>query len=265
MGGKGLHFVLTLLFSALLLLVPVGAALAASYTVVPGDSLYKIGQRFNVSVQDLRSANGLGSSSRIDPGQKLTIPSKGNVYTVRRGDTLFKIAQRHGVSVDETMRVNGLRSSVLHPGQKLVIPSRASASVSRGLPVLSGRVTSASASDFDLLARLITAEADNQAFEVKVAVGAVILNRVRSYKFPNTISAVIYDRTWGRVQFEPVLNGWINRPASPEARRAAREALNGWDPSYGATFFFEPWVSNRFLHALPVARRLGAFTFAYAR
>jgi len=261
-----LRFFLTLLFSACLLTVPVSAALAASYTVASGDSLFKIGQRFNVSVQELRAANSLGQQSTIYPGQKLTVPSKVNTYTIQRGDSLFKITQRHGVTVEELRRANGLRGSEIQPGQKLVIPSGSTVPVSRAVsPASSAGPAWASASDFDLLARLITAEADCQPFEVKVAVGAVILNRVKSNLFPNSMRGVAYDSTGGKVQFEPVLNRWINRPASSEAKRAAREALNGWDPSYGATFFFEPWVSNRFLHTLPVARKLGAFVFAYAR
>lgn len=251
------RFALTLLFSAILLLVPAGWALAFTYTVVPGDSLYKIGQRFGVSVQEIQSANGLGNRTSIQPGQKLSIPSN-SVYTVKGGDSLFKIARNYGITVNDIMRANGLAGSMIIPGQQLRIPSRTA-------PVTTSRGMSVSARDFDALARLITAEADNQIHEVKVAVGAVVLNRVCSPLFPNTIYDVVYDRTGGKVQFEPVLNGWINRPASPASIRAAQDALNGWDPSWGATFFFEPWVTNKFLHSLPVARKLGAFIFAYAR
>ncbi|MBO8128369.1 MAG: LysM peptidoglycan-binding domain-containing protein [Peptococcaceae bacterium] len=240
--------------TALLVIVPVTIVFAASYTVVPGDTLYTIGQRFGVSVQEIKAASGYWSNT-IYPGQKLVIPDNyRNTYRVKPGDTLFKIATRYGIDYRDIMRANNLRSSLIYPGQKLLIPSRNS-SVSRGL--ISSR-------DFDLLARLITAEADDQPFEVKVAVGAVILNRVKSALFPNTIAGVIYDRSYGHYQFEPVLNGWINRPASYEALQAARVALSGWDPSWGALYFFEPWVTNRFLHSLPVARDLGAFRFAYA-
>lgn len=171
-------------------------------------------------------------------------------YTVRPSDSLFTIGQRYGVSYTDLMQVNGLRDSEIYPGQVLTIPG------DNTLGPVSDR-------DFDALARIITAEADNQAFEVKVAVGAVILNRVRSAIFPNTIYNVIYDDAGGYIQFEPVLNGWINRPASGEATRAAHTALDGEDPSWGALYFFEPWVTNRFLLSLPVARDLGAFRFAY--
>jgi spore germination cell wall hydrolase CwlJ-like protein len=111
---------------------------------------------------------------------------------------------------------------------------------------------------------LITAEADSESYLTKVAVGAVVLNRVRSGIFPNSIPGVIYqvDET-GSYQFEPVLNGWINRPASEEARRAALDALNGVDPTNGALYFFESWVPNSWLQSRPVSLILDSFTFTY--
>ena len=117
--------------------------------------------------------------------------------------------------------------------------------------------------DFDLLARLITAEADGESFLAKVAVGAVVLNRVRSEEFPATVRDVIYQVDNGRYQFEPVLNGWINRPASAEARRAAELACAGCDPTGGALYFFESWVPNQYLRSRPVAMLIDSFTFAY--
>ncbi len=118
--------------------------------------------------------------------------------------------------------------------------------------------------ELDLLARLITAEADSESYNTKVAVGAVVLNRVDSPLFPNSLAGVIYqiDST-GRYQFEPVLNGWINVKASPDAIRAAKEALSGTDPTKGALYFFESWVPNKFLKSMPVSIVLDSFTFAF--
>ncbi len=230
-----------------------------TYTVRPGDSLFKVAQRFGVTVQALRTANGLGNLTTIYPGQVLNIPIASGTYVVRPGDSLFKIASRYGTDYRELMRLNGLAKAEIYPGQTLRVPAG-------GFPAAVARSRwSVSSRDFDLLARLITSEADCQPFLVKVAVGAVVLNRVKSHLFPNTIADVIYDRSNGKYQFEPVLNGFINRPATPESVRAAQAALDGHDPSWGALFFFEPWVTNRFLHALPVARDLGAFRFCYAR
>jgi len=243
-----------LVLCVLFTLLPATAGFAATYTVRAGDSLYLISKRFGTSVGTLRALNGLWGSDRIYAGQRLTVPdSQETRYTVRPGDSLYLIGRKFGLSATSIMRANGLSSSAIRPGQVLRIPVPP-APVSRGGWKVGSR-------DLDLLARLITAEADNQPYLVKVAVGAVVLNRVRSPLFPNSIAGVIYDRSYGRYQFEPVLNGWINRPPSPEALRAAREALAGRDPTGGALYFFEPWVRNRYLHSLPVIMRMGAFVF----
>jgi len=118
-------------------------------------------------------------------------------------------------------------------------------------------------SDLDLLARLITAEADNQPYVAKVAVGAVVVNRVKDSRFPNTISGVIYDKSYGYYQFTPVMNGMINKPASQEALRAAYDALNGVDPTNGALYFFDNTATNKWLWSKPIALRSGIMVFAY--
>ncbi|RKO66866.1 LysM peptidoglycan-binding domain-containing protein [Desulfofundulus salinus] len=262
------YFLATL---AALVLLPVGAAAAATHTVSPGESLFLISRAYGTTVDALRQANGL-YTDLIYPGQKLYIPEgngKGSpgTYTVRPGDTLYLIGLRYGVSFQSIKAANGLRSDLIYPGQKLIIPAAnnwgtSPAPVSRSA-INSGPVNY-SRSDFDLLARLITAEADSESYITKVAVGAVVLNRVKSSIFPNSIPAVIYqvDET-GSYQFEPVLNGWINRPASEEAKRAALDALNGVDPTNGALYFFESWVPNSWLQSRPVSVILDSFTFTY--
>ncbi|GEA14683.1 MAG: N-acetylmuramoyl-L-alanine amidase [Moorella sp. (in: firmicutes)] len=119
--------------------------------------------------------------------------------------------------------------------------------VPRALPTQAG-VPVAVGDELNLLARLIAAEAGNEPYEGQVAVGAVVLNRVRSPLFPTSISGVIYE-PWA---FESVHNGliWqVTNLASPTA--AAADALNGWDPTYGALFFWNPakpvspWIWTR--------------------
>ncbi len=178
-------------------------------------------------------------------------------HTVMPGDTLWEISKMHGATVNEIKQANSLAGDIIFPGQILHVPGWRA--VSRGTGP--GGVPAA---DFDVLARIITAEADNQSYETMVAVGAVVLNRMESSLFPDTVRGVVYhvDES-GRYQFEPVLNGWINRPASESAKRAARDALNGWDPTNGALFFWESWVKNGYLNSRPVSRVMGAFTFTY--
>jgi N-acetylmuramoyl-L-alanine amidase len=111
----------------------------------------------------------------------------------------------------------------------------------------------------DLLARLITAEAQGEPYEGQVAVGAVVMNRVKSPDFPNTIKEVIYQP----YQFEPTLNGWIDKPAVESAVRAAREAIAGSDPTGGALFFFNPAMTNNaFLWSRPYKTTIGNHRFA---
>lgn len=103
-------------------------------------------------------------------------------------------------------------------------------------------------SDVDLLAHLIYAESRGEPFEGQIAVGAVVMNRVKSSDFPNTVRAVIYQKG----QFSPVQDGQINLQPNSNAYLAAEEAIKGKDPSRGALFFYNPekaktlwWLSQR--------------------
>lgn len=233
-------------------------AYASGYTVAPGDTIYLIGQRYNISVKDIQSSNNL-KGDLIYPGQKLIIPDR--FYTVKQGDSLYFIGLKYNIDYREIVRANRLENLVIYPGQTLRIPA-VQDDVNKG-SISSRGGAGYTTGDFDLLARLITAEADSESYLTKVAVGAVVLNRVKSPLFPNTIPGVIYQVDGTRYQFEPVLNGWINRPATPDSVRAAKEALSGADPTNGALYFFESWVPNRFLQARPVNMILDSFTFAF--
>ncbi len=101
--------------------------------------------------------------------------------------------------------------------------------------------------DVYLLAKCIHAEARGEPYTGQVAVGAVVLNRVKSSQFPNTISGVIY-QPWA---FTAVNDGQINLEPNQTAYKAAQDAINGWDPSYGCLFYFNPatatssWIWSR--------------------
>lgn len=251
---------LILIMLLCLLSFPSTFALASTYTVAKGDSLYQISRKYHTPVEEIRAANNL-KGDLISPGQQLIIPER--LHTVQEGDNLYSIGLRYGVSFREIMQANGLKSEDIHPGQALRIPA-GQENAGRGDFSPSGRIPY-SEGDLDLLARLITAEADSESYAAKVAVGAVVLNRVKSPLFPNTIAEVIYQSNGGVYQFVPVKNGFINRPATPDSTRAAKEALNGSDPSGGALFFFETWVPSPFLQSLPVSVILDSFTFAHAK
>lgn len=114
------------------------------------------------------------------------------------------------------------------------------------------------ADDRDLLARVIAAESKGEPYEGQVAVGAVILNRIKDSRFPNTLAGVIYETH----AFESVSIGAIYQPAPASSVRAAADALNGWDPSGGALFFWNPnkpvskWIWTR-----RIIKRIGNHVF----
>ncbi len=120
-----------------------------------------------------------------------------------------------------------------------------------GLPAGSGGGSGSSgggnSGDVDLLARLISAESRGEPYEGQVAVGAVVLNRVNHASFPNSISEVIYQSG----AFSCLYDGQFDQPVAESSYRAARDALNGWDPSNGAIYYFNPatatssWIWSR--------------------
>ena len=117
-----------------------------------------------------------------------------------------------------------------------------------------------STSDVQLLARAINGEARGEPYEGQVAVGAVILNRVKSPKFPNTIAGVIYEPG----AFTVVSDGQINVAISEGSTvvKAARDALNGWDPSGGAIYYFNPaTATNKWIWSRPLIKTIGKHRF----
>ncbi|MGI5899684.1 MAG: spore cortex-lytic enzyme [Christensenellales bacterium] len=120
-----------------------------------------------------------------------------------------------------------------------------------GITLSGGSSSSASgnysSADIYLLARTIHAEARGEPYTGQVAVGAVILNRVKHPSFPNSISGVVYQPG----AFSAVYDGQMNLEPNEESLRAARDAMNGWDPSGGAIYYYNPnravvaWIFNR--------------------
>lgn len=118
----------------------------------------------------------------------------------------------------------------------------------------------ASANDKQLLARAVNGEARGEPYEGQVAVAAVILNRVRHSSFPNTISGVIYQPG----AFTAVSDGQINVPIDTNSTvyKACNDALNGWDPSGGAIYYFNPdTATNKWIWSRPLIVKIGKHRF----
>lgn len=119
---------------------------------------------------------------------------------------------------------------------------------------------SSSTSDLQLMARAINGEARGEPYEGQVAVGAVILNRVKSSQFPNTIAGVIYEKG----AFTAVSDGQINVAIKEGSTvlKAARDAMNGWDPTGGAIYYFNPsTATNKWIWSRPLIKTIGKHRF----
>ena len=120
--------------------------------------------------------------------------------------------------------------------------------------------SSNSTSDLQLIARAINGEARGEPYEGQVAVGAVILNRVKSSSFPNTVAGVIYQSG----AFTAVSDGQINVPIAQGSTvlKAAQDALNGWDPSGGAIYYYNPaTATSKWIWSRPVIKTIGKHKF----
>lgn len=129
-----------------------------------------------------------------------------------------------------------------------------------GITLSGGKKSGAlSSTELNLLARAVYGEARGEPYAGQVAVAAVILNRVRSSKFPNTVSGVIYQKG----AFTAVSDGQINLMPASSAYNAARDALNGWDPTNGCLYYYNPaTATSKWIWSLKVEVRIGRHSFA---
>lgn len=113
--------------------------------------------------------------------------------------------------------------------------------------------------NLNLLAHIIHGEARGEPYVGQVAVGAVILNRVRDSRFPNTIAGVVYQPG----AFDAVADGQINLPPADTSYKAARDALNGWDPSGGAVYYYNPVTAkSKWIWSRQIITTIGKHNFA---
>ena len=146
---------------------------------------------------------------------------------------------------------------------KLVVDGKAGPKTLKAMGITeqtSGSATdSYSSADVMLLARLIYGEARGESYVGQVAVGAVVMNRIRSSSFPNTMSGVIYQR----YAFTAVDDGQINLTPNETAKKAAKDALNGWDPTYGSLYYYNPrTATSAWIFTRPVTVTIGNHVFA---
>lgn len=190
----------------------------------------------------------------------LTFTVQAASYTVQPGDTLWLIGQRFGVTVNEIKQASGIWYDLIYPGDILTVPDKDPTTTAHTTTLASRGSARPSSQEVELLAQMIMAEAEGEPYEGKVAVGAVIINRLEDPAFPKTLTGVLYDAD----AFEPVLNGsFYTKQPDQDSIRAATDALSGVDPTGGALYFYNPstawspWVFSR-----PVVGQIGNHVFA---
>ena len=140
-----------------------------------------------------------------------------------------------------------------------IVGKKTAAALGMTLGATSTTSSSISSSDLNLLARCVYAEARGEPYTGQVAVAAVVLNRVKSASFPNTISGVIYQP----YAFTAVDDGQINLTPNSTAYKAAQDALNGWDPTYGCLYYYNPaTATSSWIWSRKTVVTIGKHTFA---
>lgn len=161
------------------------------------------------------------------------------IYGAYTKQAVIKFQKKHGLTPDGIAGPATLA--------KIGLPTGATASSS-----------TTSNSNLNLLARIINGEARGESYEGQVAVGAVVLNRVKHSSFPNTIAGVIYQNG----AFTAVSDGQINKAVESSCYNAARDALNGWDPSGGAIYYYNPiTATSSWIRSRPIIRQIGKHVF----
>ena len=203
--------------------------------------------------------------SRIETVETLTLKQGSKGSTVRQIQQKLKNWGYYNGAVDGIFG-SGTKKAVIRFQQKnkLTADGIVGAKTLQALGIYVGSVkqntTSAySSSDTNLLARLIYAEARGETYAGQVAVGAVVLNRVKNPSFPNTISGVIYQP----YAFTCVSDGQINMAPDKTALSAAKDAMNGWDPSYGSLYYYNPAVAtSKWIFSRKTVVTIGGHVFA---
>ncbi|NMD71714.1 spore cortex-lytic protein [Bacillus sp. DNRA2] len=147
------------------------------------------------------------------------------------------------------------KNRLLIIGEQKTVPENIVAQSEPALPITD--------EEKDLFARLVEAEAKGEPYEGKVAVAEVVLNRVQSPEFPDTVTGVVTEVVGKSYAFSPVQNGEINKPASDEAKQAVCEALTSDDHLNEAVYFYNPEIAtDDWIRSREVVTTIGDHTFA---
>lgn len=199
------------------------------------------------------------SGMGVKPASAALISDSALIHKVAPGENLWSIAVRYGVSVHTIVSLNELLNpDRLRIGQRLIV-KESNDGLSDESSDGSGEETAINQRDIGLLAKIIYAEARGENFEGQVAVGAVVLNRLRHPGFPKTLAGVIYQPG----AFTAINDNQIQLIPDVTAREAAKAAINGDDPTHGALFYYNPSIAkDPWIRTRPVVKVIGNHTFS---
>ncbi len=231
------------------------------YHVQANDSLSSIATQFSTSVNQIIETNNL-TSDELVIGQKLliTIPDYSNRnyniildYYVEVGDNIKTISSKFNISPWELRDFNEIRYDFLDVGHQVQVPFLITDNMNQSMNI--------TAEEMELLTKAVHSEARGEPFEGQVAVAAVILNRVKNSVFPDTIEGVIF-QPW---QFTAINDGQFWLEPDQTAYLAAQAALEGWDPSSGALYYYNPeTATSEWVFYRDVIIKIGDHYFAVA-
>ncbi|WP_276357333.1 cell wall hydrolase [Cohnella caldifontis] len=183
-------------------------------------------------------------------------------HVVAGGDSLWSLAQTYGTTAEALQALNGLTGDELQIGQRLkvVVPEfKAAGEIQEAAAPKAEPEVSVDPAELALLAKLVEAEAGDEPYEGKLAVASVVLNRVHSDDYPDTVKGVIYAPS----QFSPAGNGQLDKTTpSKESLQAAKAALSGENNVPGAVYFFNPKREPGKLKKVTVVKEIGHHVFA---
>lgn len=195
------------------------------------------------------SAASVKQGSRGNTVKSIQTKLKNWGYYTGSVDGIF--GAKTAAAVKSFQKANGLKADG-------VVGTQTASKMGISLGSSSSTSSSPSSSDVNLLARCLYGEARGEPYIGKVAVAAVILNRIKHSSFPNTISGVIYQPG----AFTAVDDGQINLGTNDECLRAAQDAMNGWDPTYGCIYYYNPkTATNQWIRSRQIVTTIGKHVF----
>lgn len=238
------------------------------------DGIY--GSQTVEAVKKFQSSNGLDADGICGTKTLSALGISGSSTALRRGDsgsTVSQVQKKLSSLGYYTGSIDGVYGSQTEAAVRRyqaakgltvdgICGVRTMSALGLSSTTSSSQAVSATSGNVYLLARIISAEARGEPYRGQVAVGAVVMNRVKSSKFPNTLSGVIYQKG----AFTALTDGQFNQPISDSAYQAAREALSGADPTGGCLYYYNPaTATSSWIFSLPVKMTIGKHRFSMGK